>query len=52
MSSSGASSSMSVFGWLFAWRFIMGIGACRRSVGVTKVLIHSGFYRNRRGLCE
>ncbi|PVH81763.1 MFS general substrate transporter [Cadophora sp. DSE1049] len=26
MSSSGADGSMSIFGWLFAWRFIMGIG--------------------------
>jgi hypothetical protein len=26
MSPSGASGSMSVFGWLFAWRFIMGMG--------------------------
>lgn len=26
MSSAGAKGSMSIFGWLFAWRFVMGIG--------------------------
>ena len=26
MSSAGAANSMSVFGWLFAWRVVMGIG--------------------------
>jgi MFS transporter, PHS family, inorganic phosphate transporter len=29
MSSPGAANSMSIFGWLFAWKFIMGIGISR-----------------------